>query len=127
MPRREGFAVTRTSTPIDFAAAVPQLDGTLAVPGLHAPIHIRRDGYGVPHVRAQDEHDAWFGQGYAAAQDRLWQMEYDRRRAAGRWAEVAGPAALTADILARRLQLGPAASRDIEALSPETRAMFEAY
>ncbi|HEX2185359.1 MAG TPA: penicillin acylase family protein, partial [Chloroflexota bacterium] len=74
-----------------------------------------------------DEHTLWFGQGFASAQDRLWQMEYDRRRAAGRWAEVAGPGAVAADALARRLQLVRASQADVEAMSPPTRAMFEAY
>src|SRR5581483_4959566 len=67
------------------------------------------------------------GQGFAAAQDRLWQMEYDRLRACGRWAEAAGPGALAGDRLARRLQLGRAAQADVAAMSLETRSMFEAY
>ncbi len=103
------------------------MDGSINVPGLQAPMTIYRDGAGVGHIQATSERDAWFGQGFAAAQDRLWQMEYDRRRAAGRWAEVAGEAALPADTLARRLQLARAAQADIAAMSPETRAMFEAY
>lgn len=97
------------------------------VAGPEAPITIRRDAYGIPHIQAAAEGDAWFGMGYAAAQDRLWQMEYDRRRAVGRWAEVVGSAALAADRLARRLQLGAAAHADIAAMTPPTRAMFDAY
>src|ERR1700727_624334 len=63
---------------------------------------ISRDRYGVPHVRAQTAADAWAGMGYACAQDRLFQMDYDRRRACGRWAEVAGITALAAGVLAAR-------------------------
>ncbi|MDX6344481.1 MAG: penicillin amidase, partial [Trebonia sp.] len=59
---------------------------------------ITRDEYGVPHVRAETAADAWAGMGYACAQDRLFQMDYDRRRACGRWAEIAGSAALGADV-----------------------------
>lgn len=103
------------------------MDGTLSAPGLRALVTIRRDPYGVAHIRAENEHDAWFAQGFAAAQDRLWQMEYDRRRAVGRWAEVAGPSALAADRLARRLQLELAAKADVGAMSARTRAIFEAY
>ncbi|MGH2370732.1 MAG: penicillin acylase family protein, partial [Chloroflexota bacterium] len=102
-------------------------DETLALRGLHAPLTIHCDAYGVAHVRAANEHDAWFGQGFASAQDRLWQMEYDRRRAAGRWAEAAGTAAVAGDVLARRLQLVRSAQADAAAMSPETQAMFEAY
>src|SRR5579883_683133 len=112
---------------LDLAAAMPPLDGAITVAGLNATVTIRRDEHGVPHVRAHTEADAWFGMGFAAAQDRLWQMEYDRLRAAGRLAEAAGAVALPADRLARRLDLVRAARRDLAALSPATRAMFEAY
>src|SRR3712207_8844707 len=81
--------MTQTDT-INPTSATSQTDGSLTVPDLRAPVTIRRDAFGVAHVRAENEHDAWFGQGFASAQDRLWQMEYDRRRATGRWAEVAG-------------------------------------
>ena len=119
---------------IDPAAAIPRFDGAITVPGLSAAVVIYRDAYGIAHVRAANEEDAWFGQGYASAQDRLWQMEMDRRRAAGRWAEVAGPGAryagtpaLKADILARRLRLHDAAKADVANMTAATRAMFEAY
>jgi penicillin amidase len=89
--------------------------------------HITRDRYGVPHVQADTQADAWTGMGYASAQDRLFQMDYDRRRACGRWAETAGSAALAGDVLARRLGLAAAAERDVSAMSPATRAAFAAY
>lgn len=116
-----------TQTQLNLTAAIPQHGGTLAAPGLHAPVTIRRDAAGIAHIRAENEHDAWFAQGYAAAQDRLWQMEYDRRRAAGRWSEAVGPAGVAADRIARRLQLGRAAKADVAAMSAATRAMFDAY
>ena len=74
---------------------------------------LERDHYGVPHVRGETETAAWFGMGYACAQDRLFQMDYDRRRACGRWAEIAGFPALGADVLARRLGLAAAAQLDV--------------
>ncbi|HEX3712930.1 MAG TPA: penicillin acylase family protein, partial [Trebonia sp.] len=88
---------------------------------------ITRDGYGVPHVRAETAAGAWAGMGYACAEDRLFQMDYDRRRACGRWAETAGFSALGADVLARRLGLAAAAERDVAAMSAPLRAAFEAY
>src|SRR6266511_1719695 len=100
---------------------------SLTVAGLRSPVVIRRDAYGIAHIRAENEHDAFFGQGFAAAQDRLWQMEYDRRRATGRWSEAVGRSGVAGDILARRLQLERAARADVAAMSPETRVMFEAY
>lgn len=88
---------------------------------------IRRDGHGVPHVRAETAAGAWAGLGYASARDRLFQMDYDRRRACGRWAEIAGFAALSGDVLARRLGLAAAAQADVAVMSPPVREAFEAY
>ena len=88
---------------------------------------IVRDGYGVPHVRGETGTDTWFGMGYACARDRMFQMDYDRRRACGRWAEIAGASAVGGDALARRLGLAAAAERDVAAMSPPLRAAFQAY
>jgi penicillin G amidase len=88
---------------------------------------ITRDGHGVPHVRGETPADAWAGMGYACAQDRLFQLDYDRRRACGRWAEIAGAGAVGGDVLARRLGLAAAARRDVAAMSGPARTAFEAY
>ena len=90
-------------------------------------VTIHRDDYGIPRIEAETERLAWFGFGWAAAQDRLWQLEYDRRRARGRWAAVVGPSALPADKLARRLQLTDAADNDLAVMDPVTAESFEAY
>jgi penicillin G amidase len=88
---------------------------------------ITRDGHGVPHVRGETPADAWAGMGYACGQDRLFQLDFDRRRACGRWAEIAGAGAVGADVLARRLGLAAAAQRDVAAMSGPVLAAFEAY
>ena len=108
-------------------AALPDLKRPLSLAGLEAPVTVYRDRWGIPHVQARTAHDAWFGQGFATAQDRIAQMDYDRRRAAGRWAEVAGPAALPADRQARRFQIPRAAGEQFVRLQPRTRAMLDAY
>lgn len=100
---------------------------SLTCPGLDAPLTIRRDAFGIAHIDAATEHDAWFGQGFAAAQDRLWQMEYDRRRAVGRWSEAAGPAGLPSDRMAKRLGIEGAARHDLQMMAADVLAMFEAY
>jgi penicillin amidase len=100
---------------------------SVEAPGLLDDVLLVRDGYGIPHIRATSAADAWFAMGFACAQDRLFQLEYDRRRAAGRWAEVAGPAAVPADVLARRLNIAEAAHADVAVMSAPVRAMFEAY
>ncbi len=95
--------------------------------GLDGPIEIIRDQIGVPHCYAATEHDAFFAQGWVHATDRLWQMEYDRRRALGRWAEVIGSAGVASDLFYRRIDLASSARRDWAALAPRTKAMLEAY
>lgn len=90
-------------------------------------LRLIRDPFGIPHVDAPDEHSGWWGLGYACAQDRAFQLDYDRRRACGRLAEVLGPAVLDGDVLARKLDLARSAKEDLEALSPTARSSFEAY
>ena len=99
----------------------------MRIPSLSARVDVWRDPEGAPHVRAASVHDAFVAQGFVHAQDRLWHMEYDRRRAFGRWAEDAGPPALAEDIRMRRLRLGPTARADYTHLNAEARAMLEAY
>jgi penicillin amidase len=97
------------------------------VTGLDGPIVIHRDEWGIPHARATTVHDAFVAQGFVQAQDRLGQLEYDRRRAYGRWAEVAGATALDFDVFARRADLRRAARREYDALDPDSRGVLDAY
>ncbi|MDA0350864.1 MAG: penicillin acylase family protein [Chloroflexi bacterium] len=114
-------------TKAELKAQIPQLDGRLTAPGLDGEVTISRDAFGIPAIEAGNEHDAWFGMGYACAQDRLWQLEWYRRRGTGTWAEVAGPVGVASDLLFRRFLLDEASQADVAAMSPATLAMFEAY
>ena len=107
--------------------SLPDLSAPVTLAALDRRVDILRDTYGIPHIRAGTTRDAFFAQGFATAQDRLWHMEYDRRRAYGRWAEVAGPGALEQDVLMRRLRLKSSVQADYQALMPETRAMLDDY
>src|SRR3954467_11675327 len=60
-------------------ASLPQLDGTIKVAGLSAPVQVIRDAHGMPHITAQNLDDLFFTQGFVTAQDRLWQMDINRR------------------------------------------------
>ena len=111
----------------DLDAALPNVTISLTFSTLDDALTIYRDAYGIPHVRAATAHDAFFGQGFATAQDRLFQMDHDRRWAYGRWAEFAGESALEQDVLMRKLQLRRSVDADYRVASPETRAMFDAY
>jgi len=108
-------------------AALPKLDGHARLPGLAAPAVVRRDGLGVPHIQAGSTLDAVRAQGYATAQDRLWQMDLLRRRAQGELAEAFGEGALRADREARTLGLAHVARRALDALDAGSRALLEAY
>jgi penicillin amidase len=105
----------------------PQASGQLRMEGLHGPVEILRDRWGVPHVYAGDVHDLYFCQGFCHAQDRLWQMEFNRRLASGRLSEVLGEAALEVDRLMRRIGMHRSARRDAETADDETRALYDAY
>jgi len=107
--------------------SVPQLSGTFEVEGPEAPVKIVRDRDGVPHITAQSRDDALFGLGYVHAQDRLWQMEFQRRTVQGRLSEVAGAPALLPDRYLRTLGLYRAAEASVSHLSPEALAAFRSY
>lgn len=107
--------------------AVPDLEETVELPGLEAPVDVFRDRLGIPHVRARTTHDAFYAQGFVHAQDRLWQMEHDRRKAAGRLAECLGPDAVTMDVFMRRMGLEASARDDYAAFDDDTRAMLDAF
>ncbi len=97
------------------------------VTGLDGDIVVHRDRWGIPHARAETAHDAFYAQGFVQAEDRLGQLEFDRRRALGRWAEVAGSSAVDGDVFARRADLAGAARREYQALDPPSRAVLDAY
>ena len=86
-----------------------------------------RDPEGVPHIRASTAAEAFRTQGWVHAQDRFALMDADRRRAYGRWAEVAGPAGLPQDRLYRRLGIAARVEEEYRDLPPDAREMFDAY
>lgn len=83
--------------------------------------------YGIPHVYAQTNHDAFFGQGFATAQDRLWHMDSDRKRAYGQWSEVVGESGLEHDRLFRSLRIKDSASYSLKTVSDNTKEMLISY
>jgi penicillin amidase len=108
-------------------SSLPQLDGRIAVRGPMGEVRIARDADGVPLITAANDEDAAFGLGFAHAQDRLFQMELQRRYGAGRLAEILGPQALATDRQMRVLGLYRAAEAEIPTLSPAVRRAVEAY
>lgn len=106
--------------------ALPQTSGEIAAP-ISARATIVRDSLGVPHISAGSWQDAVFLQGYATAQDRMWQMDALRRLASGELAEVVGAAAMEADRESRRLRLPQLAEAQEKKLTAEARETFAAY
>ncbi|HET8734197.1 MAG TPA: penicillin acylase family protein, partial [Anaeromyxobacteraceae bacterium] len=97
------------------------------LPGLLAAASITRDNAGIAHLRAGNEHDVFFLQGYVHAEDRLFQMDVTRKRAAGRLAELLGAGALPGDVQLRTLGLARAAERTLPLLEARTVDVLEAY
>ena len=77
--------------------SLPQTNGTMTLAGLSADVEVLRDQHGIPHIYAKTDADAFFALGVVHAQDRLWQMEINRRTAAGRLSEVFGDQTLSSD------------------------------
>ncbi len=105
---------------------LPKTSGQLALP-VESKAEITRDALGVPHISAASWQDAVFLQGYATAQDRLWQMDALRRLASGELSEIVGPAALAVDRDARALRMRRAAEEQYRTLPPADRAVLSAY
>jgi penicillin G amidase len=106
---------------------LPQLDGSLSLPGLKSEVTVERDNWGIPHIRASSVEDLAEAQGFVTAQDRLWQMDLLRRAARGQLSEVLGPATLAIDKDFRALNFSRAAEIDLQMMSPEVRRVMEAY
>lgn len=95
--------------------------------GISTPVSITRDANGVPHIRAGNDIDAFFAVGYAHAQDRLWQLELQRRMARGRLSEIFGKSSIETDVWFRTLGLYEATKSAWPVLSPEARRSLTAY
>src|ERR1700676_1377512 len=108
-------------------SSLPQLDGRIAVQGSTGEVRIARDADGVPLITAANDEDVAFGLGFVHAQDRLFQMELQRRYGAGRLAEIFGPEAAATDRQMRVLGLYRAAEAEIPFLSAAVRSGLEAY
>ncbi len=97
------------------------------VAGLGQPVEILRDRWGISHIYAQNEHDLFIAQGYAAARDRLFQLELWRRQATGTLAEIEGPRAMLADVGARLLRFRGDINRELNDYHPRGAEIVTAF
>ncbi|MBA4187651.1 MAG: hypothetical protein C0467_06485 [Planctomycetaceae bacterium] len=106
---------------------LPNTRGELRVRGPSAPVTIRRDSHGIPHIDAETEADAYFAIGFCQGQDRAGQLETLWRVGRGRLSEWVGPGGLGADRMSLRIGFRLAAEKQIVALSESNRKRLEAF
>ncbi|GMG87582.1 penicillin acylase family protein [Biformimicrobium ophioploci] len=97
-------------------------NGELTLQGLVAPVQVRYDHYGVPHINAENLNDLYRALGYVHAKDRLFQMDLMRRLASGRLAELFGPELVKTDTLFRTLGIRAHAEQYVHKLDMNTPA-----
>lgn len=105
----------------------PQMEGEIRLPGLDAPVEVYRDSQGIPHIYATTLHDLFLAQGYVHAQDRFWQMDFWRHVGSGRLSEMFGKSQVKTDAFLRTLGWRQLAEQEYEMLSPESKAILDAY
>jgi penicillin G amidase len=109
------------------SGTVPEYSGTATVSGISGTIDIDRDEYAIPHIHAATERDAYFGLGYAEAQDRLFQMELARRVGSGRMSEVFGARSLQIDAWSRTVGFSRIADQMWLKAGTHTREVLSAF
>ncbi|MEM7526556.1 MAG: penicillin acylase family protein [Pseudomonadota bacterium] len=107
--------------------SLPDFNELVIAEGLEAEVRITRDRWAIPHIRAENAQDAFFALGVVHAQDRLWQMELNRRAAQGRLSALLGPRTTQLDRLVKTLDIYGHATRSLPFQSAETQAALEAY
>ena len=123
-----GLAIAAGAIGIRWSrGGLPARSGTARIPDLSAPVAVRYDEWGVPHLKAANAVDLAAATGWVQANDRMFQMELMRRAASGRLSEVVGEAVLGMDRDARELRLRRSAERMLEELGDESRALLEAF
>jgi penicillin G amidase len=121
------FSLAGAGTYLYLRQSLPKTAGEVELAGLGAAVEVLRDRHGIPHIYASSLEDAHFALGFVHAQDRLWQMEMNRRIGSGRLAEVLGPDALDTDRFMRTLGLRRVAEANLAHYDAETRRLLDAY
>ncbi|HJD85653.1 penicillin acylase family protein [Kitasatospora aureofaciens] len=109
-------------------ASFPEVDGTVKVAGLSAPVDVKRDANGIPQLYADTSEDLFRAQGYVQAQDRFWEMDVRRHITAGRLSEMFGDSQVDTDSFIRTMGWRQVAQKEYDTkLSPETKKYLQAY
>jgi len=110
-----------------FNRSLAQVDGTIELPILQGEVTVITDEHGVPHIKAETEHDLYIAQGYVQAQHRIFQMELSRRQASGMLSEVVGESAINQDKYFRTLGLRRAAEASYEIYTDESKEVLQLF
>ncbi|MBX9398816.1 penicillin acylase family protein [Streptomyces sp. TRM72054] len=109
-------------------ASFPQTKGSITLPGLTAPVDVKRDGYGIPQVYASSDEDLFMAQGYVQAQDRFYEMDVRRHMTAGRLSEMFGKGQVDNDAFLRTLGWQRTAQKEYDTkLSAAAKKYLQAY
>ncbi len=108
-------------------AVLAQTEGAIKLKGLQKPVKVLRDEWGIAHIYAETQEDLFFGQGFVAAQDRLWQMDLWRRVGEGKLAEVLGPSAVGRDKFARLIRYRGDMKAEYESYSPDAKQIIDSF
>jgi penicillin G amidase len=110
-----------------FGTRLPITEGRLEIRGLRSTVCIRRDAYGIPHIEAENDEDAFYAMGFAVAQDRAFHLELYMRVSRGTLAEIIGPEMLDVDRLSRRIGFTRIAEAQLKVMEPSDKGQLEAY
>jgi penicillin G amidase len=105
----------------------PAIEGEITLSGIKSSVRIQRDRWGVPHIQADTLDDVFFAQGFAQAQERLFQMDFNRRMVAGELAAIIGEAALPLDRWMRTLTMRRVAEKEAAILCQSSRNVLDAF
>lgn len=106
---------------------LPLISGSIDVAGLRGPVEIGRDRFGIPHIRAEHDFDAWFGLGFCQGQDRAFQLETRLRLVRGTLAALVGSDGLPLDRLSRRIDFAGSGRRSLDRLGVDDRSRYQAF
>ncbi|MFO0106869.1 MAG: penicillin acylase family protein [Burkholderiales bacterium] len=112
---------------VHLLRSLPQLDGQLKLAGLSGDVTVTRDAADVTHIEGASALDTWRALGFVHAQERGWQLEFNRRLMRGELSEILGAATLDTDKLMRTLGIIGMAQKQLKGLSPATQAALQAY
>ncbi|MBN2223778.1 MAG: penicillin acylase family protein [Deltaproteobacteria bacterium] len=110
-----------------FRSAVPGYSGTIKLAGITAPVEVRTDDYGVPHLSAGNEYDLFFAQGYITARERIFQMDMTRLAGRGELSTLFGQATLDTDKYLKTLGFFRTAAAEYAAMPQKDREIINAY